>query len=178
MAANYSIVIMGSETVIFDAYGNKVISCPTEKEAVEYVNEIEEGDNEMDKIRVIIYLCESEDSDLDSKLQNDLIKWSKLQGYEIVAIISEYTGGTGIAKKGYTTCLDMIDDCEAEGIVALSEAMISDEAEIIKDFVTMIGCYGGFVRFALEGKAEGIDVSALDDSDEDIFENRCTITLL
>lgn len=27
-------------------------------------------------------------------------------------------------------------------------------------------------------KAEGIDVSALDDSDEDIFGNRCTITLL
>ena len=98
MAANYSIVIMGSETVIFDAYGNKVISCPTEKEAVEYINEIEEGDNEMDKIRVIIYLCESEDSDLDSKLQNDLIRWSKLQGYEVVAIISEYTGGTGIGK--------------------------------------------------------------------------------
>ena len=50
MAANYSVVIMGSETVIFDACGNKVISCPTEEEAVEYINEIEEGDNEMDKI--------------------------------------------------------------------------------------------------------------------------------
>lgn len=41
MAANYSIVIMGSETVIFDAYGNKIISCPTEQEAVEYINELE-----------------------------------------------------------------------------------------------------------------------------------------
>lgn len=59
-------------------------------------------------------MCESEDSDLDSKLQSDLIKWSKLQGYEIGATISEYTGGTGICKKGYTTCLDMLDDCEAE----------------------------------------------------------------
>jgi hypothetical protein len=149
----YSIVIMGSETVIFDTYGNKVISCPTKKESVEYINEIEEGDNEMDKIRVIIYMCESEDSDLDSNLQNNLIKWSKLQGYEVVAIISEYTGGTGIGKKGYSTCLEMIDACEAEGIVALSEAIISDETEVIEDFVTMIGCYGGFVRFVLEGKA-------------------------
>ena len=41
MAANYSIVIMGSETVIFDAYGNKIISCPTEQEAVEHINELE-----------------------------------------------------------------------------------------------------------------------------------------
>lgn len=56
--------------------------------------------------------------------------------------------------------------------------MISDEVEITEDFVTMIGCCGGFVIFALEGKAGGIDVSALDDSDEDIIENRCTITLL
>lgn len=39
MAANYSIVIMGSETVIYDVYGNKAIRCPTEKEVVEYINE-------------------------------------------------------------------------------------------------------------------------------------------
>lgn len=33
------IVTFSSETVVFDEKGNKVVACPTEQEAVEYIRE-------------------------------------------------------------------------------------------------------------------------------------------
>ena len=32
-----SLVIFSSETVVFDEKGNRVVACPTEQEAVEYI---------------------------------------------------------------------------------------------------------------------------------------------
>ena len=42
-------VEFSSETVIFDEKGNRVIACPTEQEAVEYVREQEQEYHECNK---------------------------------------------------------------------------------------------------------------------------------
>ena len=35
-------IILGTETIVIDENGNRVVSCPTEDEAVEYIREQEE----------------------------------------------------------------------------------------------------------------------------------------
>ncbi len=40
----YWIIPYPSEHVVEDAAGNKVVSCPTEQEAVEYIEEVLEGE--------------------------------------------------------------------------------------------------------------------------------------
>ncbi len=42
----YKCVILPSETVIEDENGKKVVSCPTEDEAIEYIREVEEDKEE------------------------------------------------------------------------------------------------------------------------------------
>ncbi len=40
----YRIIPCPSEHVVVDGAGNKIVSCPTEQEAVEYIEEILEGE--------------------------------------------------------------------------------------------------------------------------------------
>lgn len=40
----YRIIPYPSEHVVVDGAGNKIVSCPTEQEAVEYIEEILEGE--------------------------------------------------------------------------------------------------------------------------------------
>ena len=40
----YKIIPYPSEHVVEDGAGNKVVSCPTEQEAVEYIEEVLEGE--------------------------------------------------------------------------------------------------------------------------------------
>jgi len=47
MIAGYSIVIMESESVIVDVEGHRVLSCPTEEEAAEYLKEISKSGTDL-----------------------------------------------------------------------------------------------------------------------------------
>ena len=44
---NYSYVICGCEVVVYDADGKKLVSCPTEDEAVEYIRSQIEGQQKL-----------------------------------------------------------------------------------------------------------------------------------
>lgn len=39
----YYIVIYPSETIIFDRTGKKIVACPTEEEAIDYIRELEQN---------------------------------------------------------------------------------------------------------------------------------------
>mgnify|MGYP006967426097 CR=1 FL=1 len=50
MPGKLSIVVYPSETIVIDQKGKKIVSCPTEKEAMEYIREQEGSeDNESQK---------------------------------------------------------------------------------------------------------------------------------
>lgn len=39
----YYLVIYSSETIVFDRMGKKVVACPTEDEAVEFIRKLDEN---------------------------------------------------------------------------------------------------------------------------------------
>ena len=51
MKEKMNTVIYPSETAVIDSKGNRVVSCPTENEAVEYIKEQEGSGSDEDKKR-------------------------------------------------------------------------------------------------------------------------------
>lgn len=45
----YYLVIYSSETIVFDRTGKKIVACPTEDEAIEYIQNMERGKKDESK---------------------------------------------------------------------------------------------------------------------------------
>lgn len=39
----YYLIIYSSETIVFDRTGKKIVACPTEDEAIEYIQDLEQN---------------------------------------------------------------------------------------------------------------------------------------